>query len=160
MHLTEEEFQELFKSNRSLKRRNLNLNLDQNKTQAVSNQAEYTEAKRLVQYLNDRAIPFYHVPNETWTSSHRQKKINQATGVQPGVPDYFIYIPINESYHCIAIELKRKEKSKASISKLQKHWLSIINQTNGIAGFVAYGADQAIQIIETYENSLKQSRKD
>lgn len=112
-------------------------------------QPEYEESKILVKYCDANNITIAHIPNETWTPSYKQRAINTAMGVKPGVPDYMIIVNGN----LIFIELKRPGKPKASVSKHQKQWIKQLNQCIGVKAFVCYGAEEAIEIIKE-ENIL------
>lgn len=48
---------------------------------------EQQEQIVLIQYLNLKGIPHFRVPNETYTKSWNQKRLNKALGVKAGVPD-------------------------------------------------------------------------
>lgn len=102
---------------------------------------EQEEQIAFVGYLNARNIPFFHVPNSTWTKSWNQKRINHAMGVQPGVPDLFVFV--NGSP--IAIEMKRIKGATTSLA--QKIWLEILNKSS-VEARVCKGCEEAIAFVE------------
>lgn len=135
---------------------------------------EDIEQKKVVEFCNDMRFPYFHVPNETYTTSIKQKIRNREMGVSSGVPDLFVVIPINynnypsrESHkfmvidalskdsrgsvcnvvfpnRLVAIEMKRKDGG--TTSKNQKEWIQNLNGA-GIESVVCHGADEAINWI-------------
>lgn len=72
-------------------------------------------------------------------------------GMSKGFPDIFLPYP-TQLYAGLFIELKRpivKGQSKPIVSKEQKEWLEYLNSV-GYKAVVAYGANEAIQIICDY----------
>ena len=114
---------------------------------------EYEEQKLFVKFLNiykqqKKIIEFHSIPNENLLSNLNRKKaisvqnILKANGAKSGVPDLFIYLKDK----LIIIEMKRKKLGR--VSKNQEYWLNILKNTNYIKTFVAYGAEEAIDIIK------------
>lgn len=95
----------------------------------------------LVQYLNLRHISHFRVPNETYTKSYNQKRLNKLLGVQPGIPDLFVIV----GGRLRGIELKRKQGGV--VSQAQKEWIARLNEA-GIVTRVCRGYDEAIAFIE------------
>lgn len=106
--------------------------------------SEDDEQMRLVQWLQLKDIPHFRVPNETYTTSWKQKGKNKALGVVPGVPDIFILF---RKRGLIAIEMKRIKRSKTSAAQLA--WIEALNEAE-VPAHVCYGADDAITLIELY----------
>jgi len=108
---------------------------------------EYEEQGSFVEWLKWHSIPFYHCPNggsRNKIESARLKKI----GVQAGIPD--ICIPrASRGYHGLYLEIKRRYQSK--ISPSQNYWLDLLSQ-EGYLAKIAYGVDQAIEIVKDYLN--------
>jgi len=102
---------------------------------------EQQEQIALVQYLTIRGIPHFRVPNETYTKSWNQKRLNKALGVKSGVPDLFVIYKNRMK----AVELKRKKGGVTSDA--QKEWIGILNEA-GIPAKVCKGSDEAIAFIE------------
>jgi hypothetical protein len=102
---------------------------------------EHEEQIALVQYLTLKSIPHFRVPNETYTTSWNQKRLNKALGVQPGIPDLFVVV----NNKLMAIELKRVKGG--TTSEPQKMWVKILNEA-GVPAKVCRGCDEAIQFIE------------
>lgn len=55
------------------------------------------EQKKVVAFCKDMHFPYFHVPNETYTTSIKQKIRNREMGVSSGVPDLFIIIPLDDN---------------------------------------------------------------
>lgn len=102
---------------------------------------EQEEQIALVQYLNLKHIPHFRVPNETYTKSWNQKRLNKALGVQPGIPDLFVIF----NNQMKGVELKRIKGGVTS--EAQKEWIKKLNQA-GIPVKVCKGCDEAIKFIE------------
>ena len=58
---------------------------------------EDIEQKKVVEFCEDMHFPCFHVPNETYTTSIKQKIRNREMGVSSGVPDLFVVIPIDDN---------------------------------------------------------------
>jgi len=106
---------------------------------------EAEEQKIVIEYLELKGYKFTAIPNSTYTTSWKQKRHNTDMGLRSGLPDLFIILP----NHILFLEMKRIKKS--TVSKEQEEWIKAINglKLKNISASVAYGADQAIQIIET-----------
>lgn len=102
---------------------------------------ERDEQIALVEYLNYMKIPHFRVPNETYTKSWNQKRLNKALGVQSGVPDLFAIV----DDVLIAIELKRTKGSVTS--QAQMDWIKLL-QRAAIPAKICYGCEDAIKFIE------------
>ena len=110
---------------------------------------EEQEQRIFVDWLELQGLPFFRVPNETYTTSWNQKAKNKALGVRPGVPDLFVIIP---NKYIIAIEMKRIKLSKTSDP--QKEWIDRLNTIPNCQAFICFGAEDAIKVISTYHNVL------
>lgn len=108
---------------------------------------EYSEQVAFVQWLRLKGIPHFRVPNETYTTSYKQKATNKALGVSAGVCDLFVVLP----YSCIiGIEMKRRKNS--TTSPAQQQWIETLNTVPNVQAYVAKGADEAIAIVERLLN--------
>lgn len=86
---------------------------------------------------------YTHVPNETYTESHTQKRKNKQEGVKSGFPDYVIL-----TQKClIVVEMKRVKGGE--VSETQKVWLAHFTEL-GIPNIVANGFDEAKDFIKKY----------
>ena len=78
-----------------------------------------------------------------------------------GVPDLIVSIPAEKSYdgkaYLLFVEMKRKRGGV--VSPEQAVWIEAINSVlaDDVAAFVAYGADEAIEIVEPYLKPVENS---
>lgn len=94
--------------------------------------------------LKDRVIKIANEGKRSIIGGKRLKRI----GLTKGIPDYFIFIPTFK-YHGLFIEMKIKDSGK--IDKNQEAWIEKLT-SYGYCAKVAYGAADAIRIIESYLN--------
>ena len=125
--------------------------------------SETVEQQKLVQWLRAKKIKHTAPTNENQSSftnravALRVEAKAKSMGKSKGFPD--IVIPYaNKYYNHLYIELKRARKrlkngktttSHTKVSPEQKEWLQWLND-NGSYAVVAYGAKEAIEIIEEY----------
>lgn len=112
---------------------------------AVCVPSEAQEQQRVVEYLEWKGICYVHTPNEG-KRNPVTGNILKRMGMKKGFPDLFIYEPVG-CYHGLAIEMKSK---KGRPTDEQKKWIARLNE-RGYAAYIAYGADEAIRIIESYD---------
>jgi len=107
---------------------------------------EDDECMLLAPYLellqNQGKIVLYtHIPNETYTTSMKQKTRNKKMGVTRGFPDYIILTKSKG----IAIEMKRSKGGHLSVEQAQ--WIEGLKAV-GMIGAVCWGFDEAREFIE------------
>lgn len=90
-------------------------------------------------------LVWFHCPNGGHRSKIEGSRLKQQ-GVKAGVPDIVI-CEAKGQYHGLFIELKRISGSKTSTE--QKEWITILI-TKGYMATLAFGADEAIQIVKDY----------
>lgn len=100
------------------------------------------EQKEVQRFCDDAGLDYWHTPNETYTESKNQKRINKLMGVKSGIPDLFIIV----FGQLIAIEMKRCRGAKPATSKQQREWLAKLSAC-GIPARVCYGHEEAIEFI-------------
>lgn len=105
---------------------------------------EYQEQLVLVEWLEFYNFKFTAIPNSTYTPSMKQKVMNRRMGLRPGLPDLLIVV----GGHLLFIELKRTKGSVTSSE--QKAWIEALNKVDNVQAFIAYGAEEAIAIVEKY----------
>lgn len=103
------------------------------------------EQEVVATYLRRNKILFFAVPNGGMRNVIVAMKLKRQ-GVSPGVPDLVIPVPV-APYHGLFLELKRVKGSV--VSPAQKEWLYQLRK-NMYYAHVAYGAEDAIAIIEAY----------
>ena len=104
---------------------------------------EAQEQKAVVAYCKYNQLPCFRVPNETYTTSWKQKMNNKQLGVSKGIPDLFVIV----NNQLIAIEMKRIKGSVTSPEQLE--WLRLLNMAN-IPAKVCKGSQEAIDYIESF----------
>lgn len=122
---------------------------------------EAEEQEAFVQWLELNGLLFSATAQSTWTTSWNQKRKNYETGLRKGVPDLIVIIPAEKSAddkpYLLFIEMKR---IKGSVISPEQHiWIDSINSilADDVAAFVAYGADEAIRIVEPYLKAVENS---
>ena len=112
--------------------------------------SEAEEASALCRYMALRHPAIYdhmlHIPNGMKSNGRSVNQLKNQ-GLKPGVPDYFIAIPIGR-YHGLWLELKA---TGGKASALQNQWLERLTIQN-YACVIAWGWDSARQCIEQYIN--------
>ena len=106
---------------------------------------EHAEQVRVVEHLKSLGVLYYAVPNGGLR--HKAVAVNLVKeGVMSGVPDLVIPEPRGK-YHGLYIEMKRVRGSR--VSEDQVRWGEALKE-RGYAFHIAYGADEAIDLICTY----------
>ena len=116
---------------------------------------EEDEQKIIKKYLdfllNQGKIKNYHSnPNENILSFLDRKKTIMAQaklksmGAKKGVFDIYIFL----DNKLLAIEMKRNNKNLSKISNEQLEWLDLYNSLPYSKGYICFGADKTIEIIE------------
>jgi len=110
---------------------------------------EKIEQQILVHWLELNNYTFTAIRNESDTHSFYSWVKRKKSWVKKGVPDFLIILKRNS---ILFIELKRKKKSLSKVSKEQKEWISFLNKCKNVEAVVAYWAENAIKLINEYEN--------
>lgn len=112
---------------------------------------ESEEQQAVLDYCDIWHMPYFHVNNEMWTTSWKQKMTAKAMGTKSGVPDLFVFIPIGRQaddspiYRMITIEMKRRKGSATSETQIE--WGVIFTRSN-IPHRICKGATEAIEFIK------------
>jgi len=109
---------------------------------------EQAEQRVLAEYLDLRGFVWCWVPNGG-NLGKAARGVAKAIGLKSGVPDVLIFNPAQSRYAGLAVELKRQKASPSSWRLEQREWADRL-QKCGWATSVAYGATQAIKIVEQY----------
>ncbi len=111
-----------------------------------SQESERRAQQRVVQWLYEKRVPFFSVPNGANVSmANRMTLLSE--GLQAGVPDLVI-VCARGGYHGLFVEMKR-EDGGAGLSDDQKKWLKIL-QEEGYHAIQCNGYDRALEAIEWY----------
>ena len=113
---------------------------------------EYQEQQKLVNWLKINNIFHFATNNENQMSAHDKLtavKIEakaKSMGKAKGASDLVVMLP-----DCIIfIELKRTKKSLSKVYKEQLVFLEKVNSFGYARGCIAYGAEEAIRIVESF----------
>lgn len=122
---------------------------------------EQDEQMAFVRWCQLQKIIVHHSGNEIGGST-RALKVRaikmKKMGTSKGFPDLLVFIPVKgatnrvDSYQPVAIEMKRVKGSTTSPE--QKEWLRILEKA-GIPGFIAKGANDAINKINQVREEIK-----
>lgn len=96
----------------------------------------------------------FHIPNGGKRGKCEAARF-KAMGVKSGVPDLFLPVA-RGGYHGLWVELKRTKDSRVSAN--QNEWIKALRQ-QGYSAEVAYGAGEAMELIEGYLSLRKEERK-
>lgn len=110
---------------------------------------ETAEEIALAEYCSARGLVHWHVPQETFTTSWKQKKKNKEMGVREGVSDHWIILPTCKKTLLVVIELKRKHGNTPTDAQIQ--FLEDLDRVDNVVTVCCYGADEAIDMIEELE---------
>ena len=111
--------------------------------------SESAEQIAVIDFCDLMKIPVVHIPNESKRSAIYGAMLKRM-GLRSGFPDLFI--PLARGiYHGLFIEMKY---GKNKPTKEQEKWLVLLS-AEGYACAVCYGADEAINIIKTYNRRSK-----
>lgn len=102
---------------------------------------EHQECVVFTKWLDLLKIPYFHIPNETFTRSWVTKRKNKEMGVKAGVPDYFILA------NNTPIFLEMKRKKGGVVSSEQKDWLRVLGDCTVLRVFVCKGAVEAQEAV-------------
>lgn len=112
---------------------------------------ESEEQQAVLEYCDIWHMPYFHVNNEMWTTSWKQKATAKAMGTKSGVPDLFIFVPVGRyeddspAYQLVTIEMKRKKGSTTSAEQIE--WGKTIEAAN-IPHAICKGATEAIGFLK------------
>ena len=105
---------------------------------------EAYEQAAVVDYLDVKGIPVFHIPNGGSRNKKEAKNLKRQ-GVKAGVPD--LCIPVaRRGYHGLFIEMKY---GKNKLTEKQAEWLTLLND-NGYKAVCCYGFDDAMKAIDWY----------
>lgn len=112
---------------------------------------ETAEEITLSQYLDSRGFTHWHIPQETFTTSWKQKAKNKAMGVVSGPSDHWLILPTppHPNGTLLAIELKRQFGNTPTDEQIK--FMHNLEKVDNCGAVCCYGADEAIKVIEELE---------
>ena len=126
----------------------LSLNVFSMKNESLK---EKQEQLALVGWLRMKGLHFAAINQELprpktpqdWGFIARAKQ----AGMTRGIPDLMCIVPWKGEHNLVFIELKRTKGGR--LSPEQADWQKWLNSCTGVGAYVAYGADEAIKLIES-----------
>lgn len=115
---------------------------------------EYEEQHTFVQWCERQGLKLTSIPNNTYTKSISQKRMNTYTGLRPGFPDLVVLVPPHKAKdgmgRLLCIEMKRRVAGV--VSDVQRDWHLALNGLGcpAIEAVVAHGADEAIDYVRSF----------
>lgn len=121
---------------------------------------EDEEESTFSSWCEQQGLTHWHVPQETYTDSWKQKAHNKALGVLEGVSDHWIKIPT--PYHpdgsLLIIEFKRQFGNTPTNAQIK--FMDDMNQIDNVAAVCCYGFEEARQVVlEVIEGRFDQFDK-
>ena len=119
---------------------------------------EAEEQARVVLYLLRNWYTFTAIPNNTWTSSFKQKILNKITWLNPGLCDMLIILKRGS---LLFIEMKLPGKilkkwgigaSPSKVSDVQKVWINSLGEVDNVGAIISFWSKEAIEKIKYYES--------
>lgn len=112
---------------------------------------EDEEEAAFTQYCERRGLTHWHVPQETYTTSWKQKRHAKELGVRAGVSDHWVVIPtpLQPNGSLVVIEFKRQFGNTPSDDQIA--FLESLYSVSNIAPACCYGRDEAVRMIEELE---------
>lgn len=107
---------------------------------------ETEEEVTLSNYCDAQHWVHWHVPQETYTTSWKQKAKNKAQGVLEGVSDHWVILPTCKGHLLVVIELKRQWGNTPTDAQIK--FLNDIDAVTNVVPVCCYGADEAIQVLK------------
>lgn len=126
---------------------------------------EDAEEEAFCQYCDLLGLVHWHVPNETYTTSWKQKMKNRKLGVESGVSDHWVRIRISDEELLFVFEMKRIKGNTPSDKQIT--FIRNMNLMNDVYACCCYGAAEAITVLEeakegrysTYKKLLERMEK-
>lgn len=125
---------------------------------------EKFEWEMFANWLRDNNYKFAHIANEIGTGGFAGAMIARTKnkqGLSKGLPDYLI---LTKNWLIVFIELKRQRpilkswklwKSPSVVSQEQLDWIDALNTFDCVRASIAYGYEDAISLLNYYENNGK-----
>ena len=125
---------------------------------------EDEEQANFAAWLNRQpGLKYTMIPNDVWTTSHKQKARMKRLGLNRGLADMLVLIPKDRSKdgegYTIYCEMKRAKRSLSTVSDDQQAWHDAINELGvpNIQCYICYGSSEAIKVISHYLKSVENS---
>lgn len=99
-------------------------------------------------WCEQKGYTHWHVPQETFTKSWKQKKKNEEMGVLSGVSDHWVKLPtpLHPEGSLIVIELKRQFGNTPTDEQIK--FMLEMEKIDNVTAVCCYGGDEAIKLCE------------
>lgn len=109
---------------------------------------EDVEEASFSDWCKEQGYTHWHVPQETFTTSWKQKAHNKSLGVLSGVSDHWLVIPTphHPNGSLVVIEFKRKFGNTPTDDQIE--FLYAMEKVDNVTAVCCYGCDEAIKVVE------------
>lgn len=115
---------------------------------------EDVEEARFSSWCDERKYLHWHVPQETYTTSWKQKAHNKSLGVKAGVSDHWVKIPTPNRPWGVLVVIEFKRQFGNTPTDEQIAFLNSLDTIDNIAPVCCYGCDEAIKMVEELEDGV------
>lgn len=97
-------------------------------------------------YCKSKGYTHWHVPQETFTKSWKQKQKNKEMGVMSGVSDHWVKLPTpkHPNGSLVVIELKRQFGNTPTDEQI--NFMLSMEEIDNVTAVCCYGAEEAIKV--------------
>lgn len=116
---------------------------------------EDVEEAQFSSWCDHKGLTHWHVPQETYTTSWKQKAHNRDLGVKAGVSDHWVKIdvpfpPANDRHSVLlVIEFKRQFGNIPTDEQIK--FIHEMEEIPNVTAVCCYGCDEAIKVVEELE---------
>ena len=115
--------------------------------------SEHDEQVAFVRWLRLGGYKFTSIPNASKISYNMANR-NTAEGLNAGLPDLLVIVKNKLVWvEMKKIDRKPKRGGSGGVSEVQKEWIEVLNSCGNCSAHVAYGAEEAIAIINRLDNT-------
>lgn len=108
---------------------------------------EDVEESEFSRWCEEQGLTHWHVPQETYTDSWKQKAHNKSLGVLEGVSDHWVIIPTphHPNGSLIVIEFKRQFGNTPTPAQIK--FLLALGAVDNVGTVCCYGCEEAKQLV-------------
>lgn len=116
---------------------------------------EDEEEAEFSRWCREKGYTHWHVPQETYTTSWKQKAHNKSLGVMSGVSDHWVKVKVRTNkleafWALLVIEMKRQFGNTPTDDQIK--FIHEMEEIPGVTAVCCYGADEAKKVVEELEN--------
>lgn len=113
---------------------------------------EDDEESALCGYCDLLGYVHWHVPQETYTTSWKQKAKAKKLGVHSGVSDHWVKVPTPTGHQLFVIEMKRQKGNTPTDEQIK--FIREMNEIENVKACCAYGSAEAISVLEEAKSGV------